>query len=181
MKKTPTLFFLALCLAVVGAPAFGHKAHTHGVARLNLAIDGDSVEIGFATPLINLISFERAPKNDKEREEARRTAALLQDADNLFVFPSDAECSLKNLRLESEAIASELNPAHGKDAHETKSDHNDLDAEFVFICQNPAALNQIEVRLFQAFPKMKRIEAELVTPRGQKAIKLAPKANRISW
>jgi hypothetical protein len=173
MKK---IFFL-LAFFLAGAPAFGHKAHTHGVAKLNLAVEGDTVEIGFETPLINLISFERAPKNDKEREEARKMESILKNPHTLFLFPEDAQCSLKTSRLESVAIAHE--PDNEKHSHETE--HADLDAEFVFTCQNPLALNRIEVRLFQAFPAMKRIEATLITPRGQKAMRLTPRANRLQW
>ena len=178
---------LAAALFLAFTPAFGLDAHEHGAAKLNLAIEGNTVEIGFETPLINLISFERAPKNEQEREEVRKMADLLRHPQTLFLFPKGADCRLKTLNLESEVLADELlgvsDPAekHGEDADDHKTEHADLDAEFIFTCQNPAALNQIEVGLFKAFPALKRIEAQLVTPRGQKAAKLTPRANRLIW
>ncbi|MDR0233962.1 MAG: DUF2796 domain-containing protein [Zoogloeaceae bacterium] len=187
MKKNLSLI-AAFLLAWSAAPALGADAHTHGVASLNMAVEGDTLEIGFETPLINLISFEHAPRNDKERQEARKMAEILRNPGALFLFPKEAQCSLKSARLESEAIADEL----GHDDHDAKTEeakhdhdegeeHGDLDAEFVFTCRNPALLNRIEVALFKAFPSLKSIEAQLVTPRGQKAAKLTPRANRIQW
>ncbi|MCL2020864.1 MAG: DUF2796 domain-containing protein [Betaproteobacteria bacterium] len=186
MKKLSSCLILALFLA--GASAFGHDAHTHGIARLNLVIEGINVEIGFETPLINLIAFERAPKNDKERQEVRNMATALRNAHTLFIFPPDAKCGQTSVLLKADVIAEELaytanEHERGQEnhAHAAGDGHADLDAEFVFTCQNPAALKQVEVRIFQAFPALKRIEAELVTPRGQKAIKLTSRANRLQW
>ena len=181
MKKISAALFLALSLAAASAPTFAHKAHAHGAAKLNVVIDGDDVTIALETPLINLISFERAPRNDKEREEAKSMAAVLQNAEALFLFPQDAQCRLKSVQLEASAIAAELGAAAAKKPRAAKDDHNDLDAEFSFTCQNSAALNQIEVRLFQPFPQMKRLDASLVTPKRQKATRLAPRNNRLSW
>ncbi|MCL2076096.1 MAG: DUF2796 domain-containing protein [Betaproteobacteria bacterium] len=184
MKK----LFLALAFFLIAAPVIAHKAHTHGAARLNLSVEGDTVEIGFETPLANLISFERAPGNDKESEEARNMAAVLRNPATIFIFPRNAQCSLKTMLLKADVLARELDSTpyehehgHEQENHDNADGHADLDAEFVFTCQNPAALNQVEVRLFQAFSALKRIDANLVTPRGQKAMRLTPRSNRLQW
>jgi len=182
MLKTLALAFVFLLAAV---PAFGYEAHEHGAAELEIAIEGNTVEIELETPLINLISFERAPQNDKEREDVRAMASILRNPQTLFIFPKAAECSLEKTSLESDVLADELGHSsdHDADKHDADehSGHADLDAEYVFTCRNPAALNAIEVQLFKAFPAMQRIEAKLVTPRGQKAAKLTPRANRLTW
>ena len=59
----------ALGLALCGA-AFAGKAHQHGVARLDLAVDGGTVTIAVEMPLDALVGFERSPRTGAERQAA---------------------------------------------------------------------------------------------------------------
>jgi hypothetical protein len=61
------------------------------------------------------------------------------------------------------------------------TEHADLDADFLFNCAQPAKLTGLDVRLFQAFPNMRRIEAQVVTAKGQKATRLSSKMRFLSW
>jgi hypothetical protein len=154
---------------------------------------GAQVEIALETPLANVLSFERAPATAAERDEVRAMAALLHQADALFQFPEAARCRNTKISLESEAIDETFflppetaNPTPATDG-EKKSDageeaeHADLDAEFTFRCDNPAALDGLDVRLFAKFPNFREIEAELVTEKGQKAAELTPTSSRLGW
>ncbi len=64
---------------------------------------------------------------------------------------------------------------------ESGDGHADLDGEFVFRCAQPAALRDIEVRLFAAFSHLQRLDVEIIGPRGQTAARLTAKQPRISW
>jgi hypothetical protein len=81
--------------------AYGAGPHVHGAATLEIAIDGAAVQINLNSPLDSLLGFERAPRNQKERQAARIMASKLHQADSLFIFTPTAECRLKSARLES--------------------------------------------------------------------------------
>ena len=76
-------------------------AHVHGLATLEVAIDGAAVQISLDSPLDNLLGFERAPRNEKERQSVKAMALKLHQADTLFVFTPAAQCRLESARLES--------------------------------------------------------------------------------
>ena len=108
MKK-----FLIFCVAaggvlVLGHPVSAHDAHEHGVAHLDLVVDGREVEIELETPLANVLSFEHAPQTDAQKKEVRDMATLMRKADALFVFPAQARCGLAEVSLESDAIGREM-------------------------------------------------------------------------
>ena len=57
---------LVLSTALVGA-AQAAGAHQHGVAQLEVAVDGNSLTVTLDTPLDNLLGFERGPRTDLPR------------------------------------------------------------------------------------------------------------------
>ncbi|MDR2055318.1 MAG: DUF2796 domain-containing protein [Desulfovibrio sp.] len=197
MKKSMLFASVTVCLITAGVPAFAHEAHEHGTARINLSVEGQKVEIGLETPLASLISFEHAPETDAQKKELRDMATIMRKADTLFIFPTEARCRLEKVSLESEAISDGLlspagTPAAGAkggkgetgspgDKREDGEGHADLDAEISFICRHPEKLNRIEVDMFKAFPNLKEIEIQMVTPKGQGAAELTPQANVVKW
>jgi len=88
--------------------AYGAGPHVHGVATLEIAIDDAAVQINLNSPLDSLLGFERAPRNQKERQAARIMASKLHQADSLFIFTPAAECRLESARLESPLLPPEL-------------------------------------------------------------------------
>lgn len=181
-------------LLTLGAPALAHEAHEHGVAHMNVSVDGRTVEIELETPLANVISFEHAPETEAQKQEVRAMAALLHKADNLFILPAEAQCRLNKVSLESEVLNDGLlSPAgsphaetadkkeHAPDGDEHGEAHGDLDMEVSFVCSNPEKLNSLRVDLFRVFPNLREVEVQMVTPKGQSAAELIPESNMLRW
>ena len=60
-----------------------------------------------------------------------------------------------------------------KDEHDKKETHSDVDATWAFKCENPKALESIEVKLFSQFPKgFEHLNVEWVTSNGAGTAKL---------
>jgi len=172
MSKTPIAFCIAAA-AASGAFAHGPGAHVHGIAKLDVAIDGETLTLGLESPLDNLLGFEHMPRTDKQKAEVRAMAEALNKPAALFVATPAAQCASTSVKLESPV----LEPTK-KDAGDG---HADLDGEFVFRCAHPEALRDIEVRMFAAFPHLRQVDVQVAAPRGQAAAQLTAKQPRISW
>lgn len=85
----------------VSASAHSPGAHVHGLADLEIAIDGETVQVNLITPLNNLVGFEHAPGNEKQRQAVKSMASKLHQADNLFILTPAAQCRLMSVKLES--------------------------------------------------------------------------------
>lgn len=150
-----TIAVLALAAA---SSAQAHKAHEHGVVRLDVAIEGGTLGIVAEVPLDNLLGFERAPRTDAERKAAADALARLRAPAGLFVVDAAAQCKLARAEVKAPVLEAGANPKDG---------HADLDAEYRFECAQPAQLRTLELGWFEAFPRVQRIEVQVAGPQGQ--------------
>ena len=118
MRKTalPSLIALLLSSGTPAPMAHAAGAHSHGIARLEVAVDGATVTLRLASPLESLLGFERAPRNDAERGQVRAMAQALR-AGNPFVPTPAARC-----RLDKVDLASSVRYAEGLDEIEQFGD-----------------------------------------------------------
>ncbi|AQZ93823.1 DUF2796 domain-containing protein [Halopseudomonas phragmitis] len=162
-------------------------AHQHGVANLNLVLEGSALAIELESPADNLVGFEYLPSTDADKAKVREAMASLRQADALFQFPAAAGCSLDQVELQS-PLFSAVEHSHKHDhghAHKHKHDHdnahNDIEAHYHFTCTNVAALNQIELKLFESFPRTEKLLLQAITPTGQQGGELSPAQNLIRF
>ena len=90
MNKQTSLLFSVLVLLPATLHA-GEKAHQHGVASLEVAVEGNTLVVHLKSPLDNLVGFERAPKTDAERSKIQRSAQRLRHTAELLQPTSEAE------------------------------------------------------------------------------------------
>lgn len=148
-------------------------AHVHGIAKLQVAVDGDILTLGLESPLDNLLGFERMPRSEKQKAAVRDMAERLNKPGALFLPTPAAKCAAVSVKL----VSPVLEPAKkGND-----DGHADLDAEFVFKCAQPNALRGVAVKFFDGFRHLRQIDVQVVGPRGQAAAKLTAAQPQISW
>lgn len=181
--------FLPALIALLGATAVSaqhaHAPHEHGIAALRVAIDGDLLQIEFASPLDNLVGFEHAPRTDKQRKALADAENTLNRFERLFVVPKAAGCELTGTELEhpfGDHAGHDHEHKHDqKDEHkEEHDDHAELSVTYTLRCAAPGALDTLQVKLFDAFPRTSRIRAERVSPRGQGAATLSAKQRTLA-
>jgi len=172
VKPASLSLLLAALLALPAAFAAG--AHEHGVVQLDVAVEGRRITLQMESPLENLLGFERAPRSDAERRRADAAVAKLKAADKLFAIDGAARCKLTKIELTSAAL--KLGPAAKPDA----DGHADIDGSFEFECADAARAAFIDVRLFDAFDGMQRIEVQAITPKAQLKATLTRPQRRIA-
>ena len=173
--------FLVAVLAVASLSSAAHAQHTHGAhehgaAELTVALDGRELVIELISPLDNLVGFEHAPANDAQRSALAEAGRLLRDADAMFALPAAAACRFEHADIESPwpmdappPAAGQAGHAHAQRAHGDRAhgDHEEVVATYRFTCAQPTALNQLEVRAFAHFPRLRELRVGHATARGQ--------------
>jgi hypothetical protein len=156
-------------LALAGALACSSAAaapHEHGVGELDAAVDGNALVIEVRLPAEDVVGFERAPRTDAERARIEQVRKTLGDP-KLFTPNAEARCSAAGA------------PAVAMPAFGAKDAHADFAATYRFECANAAALNAVDVGVFGAFGKVRRLKAQVAGPRGQKQATLTPQRARL--
>lgn len=176
---------VAAALAVQ-AIAAEPKAHQHGRASLQLTVDGGVLKLRLESPLENFTGFERAPRNDAERKAVQAMAKLLHDAGTQFVPSAKAGCRPAGTELRSDVLdPSLLAAAATQPPSQPKGNaaggHADLEATFVFHCDRPGELRDLQVNLFDGFRRLHRIDAQIAGPKRQAAARLGSGSRKLSW
>jgi len=147
-------------LLLAATPVFAGKAHEHGVARLDVAVEPTRVTFLLEMPLDALVGFEREPRSGAERAAVDAALAKLRAPATLFGIDSAAGCTEGKVTIESAALGLGAAPP-------AKEGHADLDASFEFNCKDGQKAGSVEVRLFDAFSRLQRVEVQAATRRGQ--------------
>lgn len=148
-------------------------AHEHGSAQLNLALDGRTLELEFASPAMNLVGFEHAPRDEADKALVVAARGGLSQPLVLFGIPTTAACQAVRQELAGELFEEEQTEA---------LEHSEIRAAYRLDCAKPAALAGLDLSaLFEAFPATQRIQVQLIGPNGQRGAELDPQRPRLTF
>lgn len=177
--------FTLLPFAAIAEEAHDHDhaehaslgAHEHGVAQLNVALDGNTLEIELESPAMNLVGFEHAPSSDADKAAISQARSQLEKPLALFSL-NTGDCSVSSSELESPLFSgghAEAEHKHEADEHEHEHEHSEIHAHYSFNCKQPQALQQLDLaQLFKQFPATHKIQLQLIGPNGQQGAELSP-------
>ncbi len=110
-----------LSIAAQAGEQHHHGAHVHGIAHLNVALEGENLYMEFVSPAANIVGFEYAPKTKAERDAVESARNTLKNAETVFKLPPAAGARLVEASVVSEA---EHDKHHdGEHGHEGEHHH----------------------------------------------------------
>ncbi len=196
MPKINGLISIAIACSMTAPAMAQQSAHVHGFASINLAIDGDELQIEFVSPAESIVGFEYEPSTAAERKAVADATALLRDPGKLFSLPASAGCKLHEVEAEQHTEGEhDAQDEHGHDEHAKHDEHEDghdehakhdehedqhedhahdkangihseFHAHYHFDCDNPA-ISEIGLRLFETWPRIEKVRMQALTPSGQ--------------
>ncbi len=190
--------------SVLAAEQRHHDAHVHGVAHLNIAMEGTSLHLEFTSPAANIVGFEHQPRTPEQKDGVRNAIEKLENGSKLFILSPEAQCRLSKSSVKTDIehdanhdADEEHKHGHEKDVHHGKGKDNDqkhheenedeharhseFHSEYQFVCKNPGKLSQMDVMLIQSFPGIEHIEVQLLTKTKQTAQELTAQSHRIKF
>ncbi len=167
-----------------------HDAHVHGIAALNLALEGQEVHVELDSPAANIVGFEHAPSSEADHAALDKAVATLKDGDRLFRFNAEARCRMEKADVTSALLDEEHDEhadkhssdhdqekkdGHDHEKHEDEEEaHSDIEAAYHFECDKPGKLTRLTVELFEAFPGTEKLNVQYVIESKQGAAELTP-------
>jgi len=149
-------------------------AHEHGVARLNAALEDDTLEIELESPAMNLVGFEHAATSAADKAKVASARKSLEQPLTLLQLPAAAQCKVSEVELESPLFGDKPDTKAEK-AEEHDHEHSEIHAHYHFTCAQPAALKHLDLtQLFKTFPATQKIQVQLISPNGQQGVEATP-------
>ena len=193
MKKEILVAGLMWCGAASFALAEGEKrelgAHEHGHSALNIAIEGDRVEMELMAPGADIVGFEHEAASADDKAVVAQAKAVLGEPLALFGFTDAAGCAVETAAVEiegeehmddhgdghgDEAHAEEEHHEEGEhadadhEAHEGEASHNEFHAAYALTCSAPDALDAIDfAAFFETFAGAEEVEVTVISEKGQ--------------
>ncbi|NQD91615.1 DUF2796 domain-containing protein [Pseudomonas sp. CrR25] len=154
-------------------------AHEHGLARLNVVLDGQTLELELESPAMNLVGFEHEPGSAQDRAKVAAARHQLEQPQALFGLVG-GDCGVKHLALQSPLFEDDdHDDGHG---HDDASEHREIHAHYRLDCTQPSELEQLNLgELFKRFPATEKIQVQLIGPNGQQGVELTPAKATLSF
>ena len=159
-------------------------AHQHGHGKLNLAVEGQTLQMELEVPGVDIVGFEHAARSASDQAKVKIGKKKLFEPLALFSLPTAAECKITSSSVmvegENETRGSG-HDAHGH-SHDEKhhedgdsESHSEFHAEYTFTCSNVNAITEIAFPYFDAFPNSEELAVTIITDKSQKAFEVTRK------
>jgi hypothetical protein len=195
-KTTQSLLAAAAFVAAGSVFASDNPgAHQHGHAELQLAIEGNQIDLIFTSPAYNLLGFEHRARTDAQKDLVADTTSWLGETP--LVTTAGGNCTVMNAvvnhQLESDGHDhhdehrhnhhdshdhhDEHNHSDSHDHdhghyHEGESSHSDVEVTQTLSCSNLDASETLSTPLTERFPEIEHLRIEWVWSGGQGSARL---------
>lgn len=156
--------------------------HEHGVAALNVALDGKTLELDLESPAMNIVGFEHAANSVADKAKVAAARAQLEKPLVLFSLPAAAGCTVTEQALESPLFGNAKAHADHDDDEHAGHEHSDVDAEYKLSCATPEALKALDLSaFFSQFPATQKVNVQLIGPNGQQGAEATPASPTLNF
>jgi hypothetical protein len=128
------------------------KAHDHGAAEINLAVEGKKVDIEFHAPAQAIVGFEYVPTTAADKKkQADAIAGLKANISKMVIFDPKLGCTIAAKQVEIE------NP---------EPDHAEVDGDFEATCAQSPAGSKVTFGVTKAYPGLSTVKVQAVGKSG---------------
>lgn len=180
MKKA-AFAVLAMAFAYLAGEAHAEEQsrqlgpHEHGHGTLNIAIEGNKLELELEAPGMDIVGFEHEASTPEQKELVETARKDLGDGFlSLLVLPEAAGCKLDSSNV---AVVAEEHhyeeEKQSKDASAQEAEHEDhhtaFHATYQLTCSAPDQIKSIGFPFFERFPTSQELDITVIDEKGQSA------------
>ena len=166
------VFSLSLLIADKGIAAEKRHAegHVHGVAEINIIVEGKKVVVEFRTPTEGLMGFEHEARSDAEKRKLDAAMKLVSEKFNdLVIFEKNLGC----LSRPGNAAVVQSDSSGGKDSkqgqgeHKKSGEHREVRATYHIECQKDPTNSRVRFGVTKMFPDVHELKVQVLSDAKQ--------------
>ena len=186
-KLLPTLRSIGCVLAACALPAVALAAdnpgaHNHGQARLQMAVDGNQIDLMFTSPAFNLAGFERQARTETEKKRLAEIHHWLETTPLITTAAGNCSVVDATVQLGDEPASHDgHNDQHDNhhtdghsDHHYDEATHRDYEVVQQLSCAPISDSVTFDTPLPGRFPELEELTIEWVSPSGQGSTLIGP-------
>ena len=168
MKKSAFILCSMIAVAMTSNAVAG-PGHNHGQAQLVIVTEGNALTMTLEADLLDLVGFERAPSSPEEQRAISNMHQSLSTGDTLFTFPERASCTLESSDTSGGYKQTEDDDPSAGEPHI-------VTATWSWSCDAMQRLREIDVGIFTKYSRIEKIEAVILSEKGQSGAILTAKS-----
>jgi Protein of unknown function (DUF2796) len=149
-----------------------HEAHVHGVAEINIVVEGTKAIVEFRAPAESVMGFEHEAKT--ESDQKKRDAALEQlrtKRDQMILFDPKLGCKSSDMKTSIvEETGDHTKAQPGKDAQKDQKksgEHREVHGTFTVACDKPLSGGRVRFGVSKVFRDIQEIKVQVLGDSGQ--------------
>jgi len=166
-----TISALAALAILVALPVLAEEhrqlgPHVHGQGTLDIAVEGNKIEMELVAPGMDIVGFEHVATNDAQKAAVEKAKAKLADVLNVFKLPAAANCKTEAANVESRK---ETHQPGEKDDDDKpgEPEHSEFHATYTITCESPENVTGMETAYFTDFSGGQLLNVNVTTSKGQ--------------
>lgn len=166
---------IMLSFGMVSAAEKRHRdAHVHGVAEVNIAVEGSKADVEFRAPADSVMGFEHEAKSEGDKKKRDAALELLRTKkDQLVLFDSKLGCKsseMKTAVVEEKGERSKQQAGKSERGHKDQKksgEHREVHGTFSVACGKSLAGSRVKFAVYKIFPEIHEIKVQVVSDSGQ--------------
>lgn len=142
-------------------------AHVHGIASLQVAVDGSDIDLLFRSPADNLLGFEHAPRDQQQAATVAQVEGWLEQTP--LVNNAPGNCQVVDTLVEHGLSQKSHDHDHGNTHDDHR--HSDFEVSQRLTCTT-AVGDSLTTPLKSRFPAIDQLIVDWVTDRQQGQVRL---------
>lgn len=143
-----------------------HGAHVHGMATLDLVMDGQELMLHLQSPLMNFLGFEHQPETEQQKAIYHDMLQQLEMLDVLLTVEGST-CKAESIEIDEPFDS------------QGQAGHADLDVSYFVRCEQPDNITGLKINLFDVYNRLETLQVQMVLPTGQQQLELNPQRTTI--
>jgi Protein of unknown function (DUF2796) len=156
---------LGMSCAVAPAAEKRHsEAHVHGVAEINIAVEGSKADIEFRSPAESVMGFEHEAKSESDKKKREAALRTLQNKMNQMVlFDPKLRCKFS----EPKTTVVEEKEERSKEQSGKTGEHREVRATSSVRCDKPLAGSRVTFGVTKVFPEIYEVKVQVLSDTKQ--------------
>jgi hypothetical protein len=151
-----------------------HDPHVHGVAEINIAVEGSKAQVEFRAPAESVMGFEHEAKSETDKKKRDAALGALQtNKDQLVQFDSQLGCKASQMKtaiVEPKEERSKEQPAKVKGGHQDQKksgEHREVHGTYTVVCDKSLAGTRVKFGVSKVFRDIQETKVQVVGDSGQ--------------
>lgn len=165
---SPKLLALSVLSILMCTPALAADnpgSHQHGHAELQLAFNGNEVDVLLISPAGNMLGFEHHPRTPEQQQIADKATEWL--AETPLINTPESTCSVYGGTVQYEVAGGHDSKDHGEEGL-----HADIEVTQILVCPGLDKSAFVTTLLTTHFPGLEQLDIVWAGPDGQGAARL---------